>query len=156
MINLIVKYKRGYEMPKGISFSMIWAMVFTGATVFGISLTSYSSYIIKYPIVVLAIFTFFMIGSLFNKIAIKYDISEIPDDRIEVKSTSAPGLYEVTIKGLPDGYRYCDGHNPDKYRYLYLKDSSSIFDYPYVLDRYNDYCEDISYKVYEYLAGKGR
>lgn len=114
----IIRKEKRYKSVKGIKDSMVYSLLITlfleiapiGAY---INPPSYDvRYLIgSFIIVFLLIFVFF----LKDDRVIHYNICSLPDDFIEVSKCCVENMYEITIKGIPEGYEYYDGYDSDKY-----------------------------------------
>lgn len=159
----IIRKEKRYKSVNGIKDAMVYSLLITlfleiapiGAYI------NPPSYDVRYLIgsfitVFLILFIFF----LRDDRVIYCNICSLPDNFIEVSKCSVEDMYEITIKGIPEGYEYYDGYNSNKYRYFYLSRitmflggvSYSIWDkHKYV----GNYSGHLSYGQYRYLARKG-
>ena len=162
-MNLIIRKEKRYKSITGIIEAIVPSLLLTlfleivpiGAYI------NPPSYDVRY-LIASFIIAFLPIFVFFLRIdrVIGYNICSLPNEFIEVRKCHVEGMYEITIKGVPEGYGYYDNYDSNKYRYFYLSNITTflggttynIWDkHKYV----GNYRGNLSYEQYRYLARKG-
>ena len=157
MTNLFVKMKKKRESKSIVLAALIFSLVIT--SLLGLILVSWYMKehfcnIICLILLIISIFMVSLTAALEGECEVGYNMCNLPEDLIEVEKY-AENSYCVTIKRAPEGYKYCDGYDPNEVRHFYLSRLRNSYELWDMYKYKGDVSKSLSYEEYKYLASKG-